>query len=361
MAKSLKWVSVERIPLSQVDVLESEMQDIQILSTFRKEWEQEFLETSFSAFEITAFCVLFGTYCILNFLFRVFIESGDGAGGGFAWIFCTWFPQLISATICFGIFALKIPAVLRFAKPHYDKLAGLIIIASYLAVVIPTMLLEIRRSEYSTSAMATRIDFSSIPPKRTCSATSVQNTTSDIDCSNLVLSSQVYVICLLLNLLPRMFCTGPKTAMFVSFATAIFLFLALFFVGSVPGDWATLLALVLQLLVGLCFASFCTSKQRSTREEFALNKRIRYATEQSRSLLDTLIPSSVVEKRSQHVGDELLGAAIPSCAIMFCALEPHAELQAAASPSDFALLDTVFSALDRAVADSGMFKYQHVG
>ena len=62
MAKSLKWVSVERIPLSQVDVLESEMQDIQILSTFRKEWEQEFLETSFSAFEITAFCVLFGTY-----------------------------------------------------------------------------------------------------------------------------------------------------------------------------------------------------------------------------------------------------------------------------------------------------------
>ena len=57
---SAKSISLQRMPLSQMD--ESEMQDIQILSTFRKEWEQEFLEISFSAFEITAFCVLFGTY-----------------------------------------------------------------------------------------------------------------------------------------------------------------------------------------------------------------------------------------------------------------------------------------------------------
>ena len=57
---SAKSRSLQHIPLSQV--VESEMQDIQILSTFRKEWEQEFLEISFSAFEITAFCVLFGTY-----------------------------------------------------------------------------------------------------------------------------------------------------------------------------------------------------------------------------------------------------------------------------------------------------------
>ena len=74
MAKSLKWVSFHSMPLSQMDVLESEIQDIQILSTFWKGWDQEFLETSFSTFEITAFCVLFWTYCILNFLFRVFVE-----------------------------------------------------------------------------------------------------------------------------------------------------------------------------------------------------------------------------------------------------------------------------------------------
>ena len=36
MAKSLKWVSFHSMPLSQVDVLESEIQDIQILSTFWK-------------------------------------------------------------------------------------------------------------------------------------------------------------------------------------------------------------------------------------------------------------------------------------------------------------------------------------
>ena len=62
--------------------------------------------------------------------------------------------------------------------------------------------------------------------------------------------------------------------MFVSFATAIFLFLALFCVGSVPGDWATLLALVLQLLVGLCFGSFSFDPQLvESCEELRLKRK----------------------------------------------------------------------------------------
>ena len=176
-----------------------------------------------------------------------------------------------------------------------------------------------------------------------------------------MISSPMYVTCLFLNLLPRMFRTSANTAIIVSLMTAAILLAALLLVGAMPRYWAIVFPVAMQLLVGLCIAARCAAKRRAAREDFALTRRTRFAAEQNRSLLHALIPKEVVDRLSPHAGEGLLGGPVRACAVMFCSLRPRAALQAAATPAGLGLLDAVFCAFDLAVADAGMFKYQHVG
>jgi hypothetical protein len=365
LVKNLEWEDVRRMPLSKVDILDGEISNLTSVGEFRSEWEVEFLKNSLGSVEITCFGLIFGICSMLHFVYIIFTEAANRDSGGNNWIVCTWLPKAICGafSLCTAV-GLNLPLVRATIAPSYhETMAGVMIVASYLGLVVPCVLLEVRSSMFSTG-IESAIDFKTFPPTRFCKNNTSPGppiSTGDLKCNNVVLSSQIYVICLLLNLLPRLFRTSAATAIVVSFVTAIILLAALLLVGAMPRDWAVLLAVALQLVLSLFFAGLCAAKRRSAREAFALTKRMRFATAQNRGLLHALIPEPVVDRLARHAGGGLLGGSVRDCAVMFCSLEPRDELQAAASPGDLAVLDAVFSALDNEVADAGMFKYQHVG
>ena len=96
------------------------------------------------------------------------------------------------------------------------------------------------------------------------------------------------------------------------------------------------------------------------REEFAAEKGIQFAAQQSGNLLYTLIPPDVAA-RSHSLDGAMLARDIPCVTVMFCTLERQEELQREFSEEVFDLLGRTFADLDDAVQEHGMYKYQHVG
>jgi hypothetical protein len=374
LAGSIKWENIKELRLSQVDLVGLSGENERVQSEdFSEDWEEEFLDSSFHTFEITCFCFLYAVYCLSHFVFRVFINRSDGAGGEFYWVILTWTPELISGISCFttALF-MNIPRTSAFLKTSFNLVAAFVIVVAYLGAMIPNVMLEIRRSSFHSGAennpTVLMINYSVFPPIRLCNISNnialpskyLIPDNSNFSCNNLIVSGEIYSFYLLLNIFPRTFRTNARAAILVSLSTTLVLFFALMSVGALLSESGMLLAIILQLFVGLSFAHFCQVQQKSARQQFALTKRTRFVSDQNRNLLYTLIPKNVTEKLSRHVGDSLLGSEIPCCIVMFCSVEPHDELQTCKSEQEFGLLDQVFSAFDLAVQSSGMFKYQHV-
>jgi hypothetical protein len=343
------------------------------IPVFRDEWEEEFIDTSFQSLEIKVFGLITSIYYLLHFLIMVFGHSDDGAGGSQLWIFFTWLPELASAIFGAVVFFLfTFPCTRKFCKRHYDWVCGCTTIISYLAAITPTVILEVRRSKFQRSGadhITWGIDYSAFPPVRTCNDTDPSRSfefpspdSSSIGCNNLIISGNIFSIYILHNLLPRIFRNQLSTAIAVSAATSLILVIALLSVGTLSRDIAVISAVAFQLLTGLGAAYFCDLREKVSREHFAVAKGTKFATEQDRNLLFTLVPRNVVQQLQSHEpeGGEMLGREITCCTVMFCALEPQEELQAAATRLEFGILDDVFSAFDLAVEKYGMFKYQHV-
>jgi hypothetical protein len=340
---------------------------------FRNEWEEEYIDTSFQSLEIKVFGLISSIYYLLHFLIMVFGHSDDGAGGSQLWIFFTWLPELASSIFgAFVFFLFSIPCTRTVCKRHYDLLCGCTTIISYLAAITPTVILEVRRSKFQRDGaehITWGIDYSAFPPVRTCNDTDPSRSfefpspdSSSIGCNNLIISGNIFSIYILHNLLPRIFRNQLSTAITVSVATSLFLVVALLSVGTLSRDLAVISAVAFQLITGLGAAYFCHIREKVSREHFAVAKGTKFATEQDRNLLYTLVPRNVVQQLQLHEpeGGKMLGREMACCTVMFCALEPQEELQAAATRLEFGILDDVFSAFDLAVEKYGLFKYQHV-
>ena len=342
-----------------------------LLPSFREDWEEDFLEDSYQPLEIKAFCFFNFLYFLVHFCIVVFAYSEDGADGGQLWVVYTWLPELISSisSLVF-LFIFSFHHFRRFCRVYYDWISAYIIIISYLAAIAPTVLLEVRRSlfqRHDFSYIKWGINYSKFPPIRTCNDTDPLKTfqtpywdASSIGCNNMILSGLVYSIYILLNLTPRILRNNGETAIFISVVTALIFVAALLSVGTFTSDLAVISAVAFQFLTGLGTSYFCYARKLIAREEFAACKGTKFAAEQNRNLLYTLIPENVVPRYSAHEGQDLLGSEIASCSVMFCCLEPQVELQASTTGQEFALLDRVFSDFDSAVKRFGMFKYQHV-
>jgi hypothetical protein len=364
------WKIVRRMQLSHANILENIDQEPSV-PVFRKEWDEEYLETSFQPLEIKIFCCISSIYYFLHFLIVVCGNSDDGASGNRAWVTITWLPELFAAIFSICVFAFfTLDHTRKICRQIYDPISAFTIIVSYVAAMLPSVLLEVRRAQFQhadVSQITWGIDFSTFPPMRTCNDTdplrSHQHATTyatSIGCNNLVISGNIFSIYILHVLLPRIFRNSARIAVIVALATSAGLVAALLAVGTLSHDLAVLFAVAFQLLAGLGAAYFCHVRKLISRQQFVVAKGTKFATEQNRNLLYTLIPQNVVQKLSNHKGAEMLGSEIRECAVMFCSLEPQVELQAASTGQEFNLLDEVFSAFDSAVERHGMFKYQHV-
>ena len=313
------------------------------IPVFKEEWEEEYEDASFQSLEIKVFALITSLYYSLHFLTFVCGNTNDGAGGTKMWVLYTWLPELISAISGFAVFFLfTVTGLSKLCKRRYEWISAHTIILSYLAAITPMVMLEIRRSRFQRDDMAHiawGIDYSAFPPRRTCNDTdplrSLESPTpeaSSVGCNSLIVSGNLFSIYILHNLLPRILRNQWPTAVAVALATAVALVAALIAVGTFRHDAAVISAVLFQLLSGLGAAYFCHLRETVSREHFAVAKGTKFATEQDRNLLYTLMPRDVVQAlQARTLGgeqaapppDELLGREVLRCTVMFCALEPQ--------------------------------------
>ncbi len=162
----------------------------------------------------------------------------------------------------------------------------------------------------------------------------------------------------LIAMLPAFFRMRWRYALLVTVINALMLAAAVLGVGS--RTWMLFTAILFQAAAGFSAVLICKNRERLARGQFSMAKETDNAARQNRVLLHTLIPEDVLGRLAVHTGDDMLGTHIPECTVMFCVLDPQAELQAALSEEFFDFLSFVFCRFDDAVEQYGMFKYQHV-
>ena len=315
LARKVEWEDVNRLRLSQVDIMAAENHSSQ---EFRPEWETEFQRAPLRTVEIKCFCSLYAIYCVSHVIFRVFFNQSDGAAGGYIWVVYTWLPEVVAAISCSTMIVLLNTTII--GRSVFEKAAGITILIAFISSIVPCLILEVRSSKFmqgnSSNVEVLTINYAVFPPARSCTksgqllAPDAVNTESGSSCFNFVLSSQMYIFNLILNVLPRLFRIGTRAAIVIILTAAAILIAALLLVGLLPTDWMSLTAVAFQILVGLGCAAACALKRRAERADFALAKRIEYTTRQTRSLLHTLIPRNVSERLGRQRDTDMLGAEI---------------------------------------------------
>ena len=174
----------------------------------------------------------------------------------------------------------------------------------------------------------------------------------------MILSGNSYCIYALLNILPMVFHMQQRSAIYVTCVNTLLLIISVLAMGAT--SWVLFSTVLFQFFAGLFASHFCGIHRSLAKKQFAIEKGTILANDQNSNLLYTLIPKNVVVRLADHHDSSMLGTSIRHCTVMFCSLEPQEELKAQFSERVFSLLNEAFSAFDREVQRSGMFKYQHV-
>jgi hypothetical protein len=262
------------------------------------------------------------------------------------------------------------PSLRNVLSRHYDLLCVCVILAAYTALIFPSLVLELRRSQFQNPDQphvhwSIAYPPSSLLPIRICNDSdpirswSNSSDQSPVGCSNSLLSGSFFGTMLMGTLSPMIFRTSSRAALAACLLLSLLLLAACIATGTQPAAFGFPVAV--QLATGALAAFFCYRGDRRSRSEFAVDKGLRYAAEQNGNLLFTLIPRDVVAHCRASDGPGMVGRTLPHVTLMFCALERHAEMQAGFSERDFHLLNALFVEFDDAVRAHGMYKYQHVG
>jgi hypothetical protein len=367
---SLKVGDVQPVE-KQADSFDESTHQNQVIPLFQPEWENEFQQTDFQPRPILATCSVAALFYTASFFYGYFKPAHlRSAGGNNDWIALTWVPHLFTGVLS-GIIACLIyhGSFRKFFVRYYNSVCIFLIVLFYTSTVWFNLIREIRRSKFESSntpQIVWGIDFSSPLPIRTCNDTDPVGTWQSwplvgtaVGCNNLILSGNVFAFYALINILPAFFRVRPLTAVLTTVANSLVLVAAVLAVGT--RSWVLFTATLFQLAAGLSAAYMCRIRRQLARGQFAIAMGTRNAARKNRELLHTLIPENVLGRLASHEGGAMLGTTIRECTIMFCSLEPQAELQAGGFSEElFDFLHAVFSAFDEAVGHFGMFKYQHV-
>lgn len=184
-------------------------------------------------------------------------------------------------------------------------------------------------------------------------------TIESVGCNNLVLGGDLSFH-ILLNQLPPLYNMKPSWAAKTTFINLLVLLTAII-LGGTRSLLLILSVVVEHLATGLSSVYLCHLVQQQARQQFLVSREIQNLSHRNRELLYTFIPKNIMTKLDEHKdARELLAATVPDVIVMFCSLEPRNIINQCLSDETFNLLDDVFSAMDRAVDASGMYKYQHV-
>ena len=185
-------------------------------------------------------------------------------------------------------------------------------------------------------------------------------TIESVGCNNLVLGGDLSFY-ILLNQLPPLYHMTPSWAAKTTLVN-LFVLLTAIVLGGTRSLLLILAVIFEHLATGLCSIYLCHLLRLKAKQQFLVSKEIQNLSHKNRELLYTFIPKNVMTKLDAHKDTrEILGATVCDVIVMFCSLEPRSIINQCLSDETFDLLDDVFSAMDRSVDASGMYKYQHVG
>jgi hypothetical protein len=329
------------------------------------QWEDEFDENDFQSTPLLVgcyhACAVFFALATYEFLSAEDTESSWNRIRAGPHIYCT-------------IFCASLVGIIRFNSARslivrkYNTICSVFTILVYFNTIWFYFIREVQQV-YFKHDNATRvvwaINFSGKIPVRSCHDADPVHTWKEwpyigaaVGCNNLILSGNIMSFYALIAMLPAVFRMRWRYALLVTVVNAFMLAAAVLGVGS--RTWMLLTAILFQAVAGFSAVLICKNRERLARDRFAMAKETDNAARQNRILLHTLIPEDVLGRLASHAGDDMLGTHIPECTVMFCALDPQAELQAALSEEFFDFLSVVFRRFDDAVEQYGMFKYQHV-
>ncbi len=109
------------------------------------------------------------------------------------------------------------------------------------------------------------------------------------------------------------------------------------------------------MTAGVSATLLCRWSKAEAKNNYAKMVAIRFSARTSQILLHTLIPPGVMKKFSPDKNPVCTAQPINMCIVMFCMFE-----YTVLTRDDFDWIESLVADLDRAVEQSGMFKYQHV-
>ena len=347
-----------------------------MIPEFRRDWEPQLAEQTMPAGIIRCSCLIAAIFSIFSFFWNIFPDNN--MGDGVITRMCSSFINLFFGAIhIYLLVVFSMPSLHRFCVEYIGVLCSIHSLLIMISLILFQIVAEIERSiDIQTEGyLRVVIVYSGSFPWRSCGdgqnlelhivqSWSVINSSigssTAIGCDNAVLSGGFCCGYILLSFLPYIYKLNLYYAAGATICTTLFINFALLLTGTKIWPMASLAGL--QLITGLISMKFCRDHTIAARNAFALAKGMRRAAEQNRNLLYTLIPHNVVEHLATHTsGNEMPGADIADCTVMFCSIEPQELLRSSFSTEVFDLMNDVFSDFDMAVHRSGMFKYQHVG
>jgi class 3 adenylate cyclase len=120
-------------------------------------------------------------------------------------------------------------------------------------------------------------------------------------------------------------------------------------------NWSVFWSLMLQMTAGVSATLLCRWSKVEAKNNYAKMVAIRFLARTSQILLHTLIPPGVMKKFSPDKNPVCTAQPINMCIVMFCMFEYKVLTR-----DDFDWIESLVADLDRAVEQSGMFKYQYV-
>jgi len=346
---------------------------------YQEDWDDTYMAETYQPLAIRLASGIGAFLTLGKFALGFAADPGlRGEWGGIWWGVVHFFPLLvISLVSVFVSFLFCLPNLKPFCIRQYDLLCALWLFCLYVCILVFSVLWDLRNifvddGKYHHSENATRssIHYENVTfainmvngwwPVRNCSDLNPEGqllvTTQPgfpPGCSSALADGQTMsLLCLLCFVCPILLKLSAQKSRILSASQMLAYAVVCIFSGYT--NFTAIWCWLLQATLSISATLLCDMEEKREQANFAVLMAIRFASTINRDLLHTLIPPNVFRKlttddephKAQH---------IPVCTVMFATIDYEVS-----TAEEFNFINSLFTALDEAVEQSGMFKYQHV-
>jgi class 3 adenylate cyclase len=334
---------------------------------YQSQWDAEFRQHSYSPGPIRTFTTLGALY---NLLFggMGLVESA----GDFDHAIQTQAPRMLGGAFSLLFLAVFCVTSLRgFCSRYYDQLCAAWLTSLFVIETVVVARRDSRKfagSMVNSSAGASKYMYQNISFDRVgwfmreCTDADPERTLLlfwpsffQPGCRSFLTGGEcLFVLCsmLLCPVLLEIKMDGPRACVTTIISGSAYLVICMS-LGYL--NWSVFWSLILLMTAGVSSVLLCRWRTTQAKQNYAKMVSIRVSARTSRILLHTLIPPGVMKNFSPGNNPVCTAQPISMCIVMFCMFDYKVLTR-----DDFDWIESLVADLDRAVEQSGMFKYQYV-